>query len=101
MTVLSASEDPFSLADLNFFTYIAGPMKPFLRQYQSTKSMIPYLYDDLCHLLRDILLKFITPDVLKQYKNASNLCDIDLTDAKNQLSNWRLALTLVDYLMKK
>ena len=60
-------------------------MKPFLIQYQSTKSMIPFLYKDLYQLLRDIVSKFIKPDVLEQCKNTSSLCDIDFKDTKNQL----------------
>lgn len=74
--------------------FMAGTMKPFLTQYQSTKSMKPYLYDDFYQLLRHTVPKSIKLDVLKQYKNASNLCDIDLTDPKNRLANRKLALAL-------
>ena len=74
--------------------FIAGTMKPFLTQYQSTKSMTLYLYDDFYQLLGHTVPKSIKLDVLKQYKKASNLSDIDFTDPKNRLTNRKLALAL-------
>ena len=82
-----------SLPKITMF-FIAGTMKPFLTQYQSIKSMKPYLYDGFYQLLRHTAPKSIKLDVLKQYKNSSNLCDIDLTDPKNRLTNRKLALAL-------
>ena len=68
MAVQSASKDTLILAKLHFFTYIVGTLKPFLTQYQSTKPMISFLYDDLYQLLRDIVSEFIKPDILESVK---------------------------------
>ena len=59
-------------------------MKPFLTEYQYIKPMMPFMYDDLHQLLRDIVSKYIKPDTLEKCKNASILYDIN---AKNHLKN--------------
>ena len=40
---LNAFKVHLILAELHFFTYMAGTIKPLLLPYQSTKSMIPFL----------------------------------------------------------
>ena len=62
-------------------------MKPFLTEYQYTKPMMPFMYDDLHQLLRDIVSKYIKPETMKKCKNASILFDISFSDAKNCLRN--------------
>ena len=64
-------------------------MKPFLTEYQCTKPMmpLPFMYDDLHQLLRDIVSKYIKPKTLEKYKNASTLCDVNFSGAKNHLRN--------------
>ena len=62
-------------------------MKPFLTEYQYTKPMMPFMYDDLHQLLRDIVSKYIKPETMKKCKNASILFDINFSDAKNCLRN--------------
>ena len=62
-------------------------MKPFLTEYQYTKPMMPFMYDDLYQQLRDIVSKYIKPETLEKCKNASILCDVNFSDAKNRLRN--------------
>ena len=62
-------------------------MKPFLTEYQYTKPMMPFMYDDLHQLLRDIVSKYIKPETMKKCKNASILFDINFSHAKNRLRN--------------
>ena len=59
-------------------------MEPFLTEYQYTKPMMPFMYDDLHQLLRNIVSKYIKPKMLEKYKNASILCDFNFIDAKNK-----------------
>ena len=62
-------------------------MKPFLTRYQYTKPLMPFMYDDLHQLLRDILSRYIKPETLETCKSASILCDVNFSDAKNNLRN--------------
>ena len=66
LMLLSASKDPLSLAKLHFFSHIAGTMKPFLTEYQFTKPMVPFMYDDLHQLLRGIVSKYIKLEMLEK-----------------------------------
>ena len=66
LTLLSTSKDPLILAKLDFFSYIAGTPKTFLTEYQYTKPMMPFMYDDLHQLLRGIMSKYIKPETLKK-----------------------------------
>jgi hypothetical protein len=52
-------EDPTLKLKLSFFSYISGLVEPFLRKYQTSKPMIPFLYEDLDKLLRNLLSKFV------------------------------------------
>ena len=62
-------------------------MKPFLTEYQYTKLMMPFMYGDLHQLLRDVVSKYIKPETLEKCRNASILCDVNFSDAKNYLRN--------------
>ena len=62
-------------------------MKPFLTEYQYTKLMMPFMYDDFHQLLIDVMSKYIKPERLEKCKNASILCDVNFSDTKNQLRN--------------
>ena len=62
-------------------------MKPFLTEYQYTKLMMLFMYDDFHQLLRDIASKCIKPETLEKCKNASILFDINFSDVKNRLRN--------------
>ena len=52
------------------------------------------MYDDLHHLLIDIVSKYITPETLEKCKNASILCDVIFSNAKNHLRNKELGIRL-------
>ena len=49
--------------------------------------MMPFMYNDLHQLLRDIVFKYIKPETLEKCKNASILFDVHFNDAKNHLRN--------------
>ena len=74
-----ACNDIFTVARLNFFSYVAGFFKPFLKSYQSNSPMIPYLYTDLSELVKKILQLFIRADVIN-----ANLKDFRRIEMKNE-----------------
>ena len=62
-------------------------MKPFLTEYQYTKPIMPFMYDDLHQLLRHIVSKYIKPETVEKCKTASILFDVNFSDAKTCLRN--------------
>ena len=66
-----------------FINHGIASLKDFLTSYQQVKPMAPFLHDDFHQLFRDIVAKFIKPNVLDQCKNSKQLCEIDLNNPNN------------------
>ena len=49
--------------------------------------MMPFTYDDLHQLLRDIVSKYIKSETFENCKSANILCDVSLSDTKNHIRN--------------
>ena len=54
--------------------------------------MMPFMFDNLHQLLRDIVSKNIKPETLEKSKNAGILFDVNFSDAKNRLRNKGLGI---------
>ena len=81
-----AVKDPFTVAKLKFFSFIAGQLMPYLTIYQSPTPLIPFLYDDLQSLYRELLGFSIKSEVLEKRKDdCKELLKIDLRDVKNHM----------------
>ena len=59
MTVRDAMNDEFAIPKFQFFSSIAALLKPFLTAYQTDAPILPYLYDDLLKLVRELMSWFI------------------------------------------
>ena len=46
-----------------------------------------FMYNDLHQLLRDLVSKYIKPEMLEKCKSTSILCDVNFSNAKNHLRN--------------
>ena len=79
-------KDNIILAKLHFFPTVANVLNPLLTCHQTTNSMIPLLYDDLCSLLREIISWFINPTILQKVDRGLVLCKFDLNNRENILS---------------
>lgn len=60
---------------------VAELLEPFLTKYQSSKSLAPFLYDDLEKLVRNIARKFLKEHVAEQ--DLANLVRVSLKDTNN------------------
>ena len=59
--------DPLLTAKLNFFfLMIAKEIQPFLTKYQADKPLLPFFATDKKNLVKELLQKFIKPDVLSK-----------------------------------
>ena len=63
INVKTALEDPLTEAKLEFFSFIASKMEPFLKKYPTNDPMIPYMYTDLKDLIKSLLKLIVKPDV--------------------------------------
>lgn len=68
---------------LAFFATIAGILEPFLKLFQTSRPMIPFLYYHLEKILRDIMNHFIKKEVANL--PLSKLLKIDVNKSENLL----------------
>ncbi|KAK6972356.1 Protein FAM135B, partial [Biomphalaria glabrata] len=53
------TDDKLLTAKLSFFVMLSSILQPFLTMYQSSKPMLPFMYEDLKALLLTLLRKFL------------------------------------------
>ena len=82
-----AIKDPFTVAKLKFFSFIAGRWKlPYLTIFQLKKPLIPFLHDDLQIFYKELLGLTIKSEVLWKCKDdCKELLKIDLRDVKTHM----------------
>ena len=66
---------------------MADTIKSFLTEQQYAKPIMSFMYNDLHQLLRDLVSKYIKPEMLEKCKSTSILCDVNFSNAKNHLRN--------------
>ena len=90
MSRLQDLDDPLVIAKLHFFSYVAGIVEPFLKQFQTDKLMIPFLLFDLktiSNRFREITVQL---EVIEFCKCARQLKEIDLTDKTRLLTDGKI-----------
>lgn len=65
-----------------FFIVSAGEVEPFLRQFQSDEPMLPYLFNSLNNIIKNVLGRFIKQDVLEN----TSVSKIDIYKSKNLIA---------------
>ena len=84
--VKGSIKDPFTVGKLKIFSFIAGHLKVYLTTYQSQKPLIPFLYDDLQSLYKELLGLTIKSKVLgKCEDDYKKLLKIELREVKNHM----------------
>ena len=81
-TLKEAASGTLMISKLQFFTYFASVLEPFLRLYQTDAPIIPFMYFDIKNLVKKLLVKL---EVIEGCKTASDLLEIDLSMEKNLL----------------
>ena len=54
-TVLAAIKDYLITGKLNYFSFIASILQPFLTKYQSDDPLVPFIYDDVLSLKTSLM----------------------------------------------
>ena len=70
--VQQSVKDPLLTAKLNFFLLIAKEIQAFLTTYQADKPLLPFFATDMKSLVKELMQKFIKPDVLSSAKSVAN-----------------------------
>lgn len=78
--------DKLASVKISFFASVASVCEPFLKQYQTTEPLAPFLYDDIEHLLRQLMKRFVKKSLLKEADSVTKLVRIDVTAKDNRCS---------------
>jgi len=81
--VKEAMNDKMLAAKLGFMQSVAMQLEPYLTKYQSNKPLIPFLYQDLYSMLRNLMICFVKSDVMAGVTNASKLMAVDFSKKDN------------------
>ncbi len=76
--VCQALKNPLLEAQINFALSVSKPVTPFLTKYQTDKPMVPFLAADLHKMLKNLMCRFIKPEVMQEAKSVKNLLDVDI-----------------------
>lgn len=76
--------DKLAAAKISFFASVVSVCEPFLKRYQLTEPLAPFMYDDLEHFLRQLMKRFVKNAVLKDAKSVAKLVKIDVTSKENK-----------------
>lgn len=81
--IKKALTDNMLAAKLGFLQSIALQLEPFLTQYQSNNSLLPFMYGDLYTLLHNLMARFVRDNVMTGATNADKLMAIDFKKKDN------------------
>ena len=87
-----AVSDKFILAKCHFFSFFGSIFKPFLKKYQTSWPVAPFMYDDLKNLVKSILHLYIKRSVMDNCLNGIAYKNIDLLNKSNIVSKTNLTL---------
>ena len=73
-------DDPLIIAKLFFLSYVAGIAESFLKQFETDKPMILFLFFELKTIITCLLEIIVQPAIIESCLCARQLKDINLTD---------------------
>lgn len=73
------------MAKLGFFLSIARALEGFLTFFQSNKCLMPFLYEHLSSLLRNLLRRFVKPSALTDETSVIKMLKIDINPKSGDL----------------
>ena len=80
--------NPFTVAKLQFFSFLACVLQPFLKSYETDDPMVPFLYNYIFSLLQQIIIVVVKNDLLINCKDFGGLMKLDL-DKKNKFMEFK------------
>ena len=83
--VSDARKHPFFESRLEFFKSVAIQLEPFLRKFQSSKPMAPFLYEEILGLLRSLLSRFVKKSAMAAADTGKKLMTINLAKDSSDL----------------
>ena len=81
--VRDAVADDLTIVKMYFFSYVASLMEPFLRMYQSTKPIVPFMHEDISCLVIKLMCIVIKEEIISNL-SLPQLFKIEMNDKASQ-----------------
>jgi len=79
-----------AIAKISFFASIGAISEPFLKRYQTPALMAPFLYDNIGHLFRSVMTRFVNKSLMQEADTVAKLVKIDVS-VKDNRCNYKKA----------
>ena len=99
-TVKESVADPSTPCRVIFFINIASALEPFLRHFQSDAPLVPFLYQQLEVIKRNLMQKFIKREALLEATSVRKLMKTDLNEKKCHYKEIRIGTATSSMLEK-
>jgi hypothetical protein len=76
--------DKLAVAKISFFASVGAMCEPFLKRYQTSAPLGPFLYDDIAHLLRSVMTRFVKKSLMQEADTVAKLVKIDVSVKDNR-----------------
>lgn len=83
-TIQELCADKLAPAKISFFASVGAQCEPFLRKYQTPLPVAPFLLEDISHLLRVLMKRFVKKSVLEPADTVAKLMKVDVTNKDNR-----------------
>src|SRR6267154_664791 len=90
--VKKALEDKMLSAKLGFMQSVALQLEPYLTKFQTNKPLLPFMYQDMYNLLRNLMIRFVKSDIMSAVTMLRNWWQ--LISRRKTISKHCTALTL-------
>ena len=78
------NNDPLILVKLNFFSFVATILKPYLERHQQNGLSVPYMYEDLKKLVNRLMNLVFKPSYMSKHSKEKSLLNVNIDDFKNE-----------------
>ena len=93
LKVQEAVNDEFAVAKFQLFGFVGSLFKPSLTKYQTSWPMLPYMYDELKELVRNVLQLYVKYKVIEKCKTASDYKQMNLSEKSNIVRKSKLNIS--------
>lgn len=81
-----ACNNKLILPQMAFYSSIATLLQPFLKKYQSSDPLCPFMHQDLHFIIYQLMKRFIKSDVMRLADTAQKCMKVDINDKDNLCS---------------
>lgn len=85
-TLQKAFQNEMILPQMAFFSSVSSLLQPYLKKFQSSDPLAPFLYEDTFNVVHQLMKRFVKSEVLGLTASVEKCLSIDISDKSNLCS---------------